>query len=43
MSFSASTRITEEPASHPRLEGGELGVSHVAEPFRDRVGRKVEV
>ena len=27
--------------NHPRLEGGELSVGHVAEPFRDRVGRKM--
>jgi hypothetical protein len=27
--------------NHPLLEGGELGVGHVAEPFRDRIGRKM--
>jgi hypothetical protein len=26
---------------HPRLEGGEFSVGHVAEPFRDRIGRKM--
>jgi hypothetical protein len=26
-----------------RLEGGELGVGHVAEPFRNRVGRKMQI
>jgi hypothetical protein len=26
-----------------RLEGGELGVSHVAEPFRNRIGRKMQI
>jgi hypothetical protein len=28
---------------HPRLEGGELSVGHVAEPFRDRIGRKMQI
>ena len=28
---------------HPRLEGGKLGVGHLAEPFGDRIGRKVKV
>jgi hypothetical protein len=28
---------------HPRLEGGELGVGHIAEPFGDRVGRKMQI
>jgi hypothetical protein len=26
---------------HPRLEGGEFSVGHVAEPFSDRIGRKI--
>ena len=29
--------------NHPRLEGGELSVGHVAEPFRDRIGRKMQI
>jgi hypothetical protein len=29
--------------NHPRLEGGKLGIGHIAEPFGDRVGRQVEV
>jgi hypothetical protein len=28
---------------HPRLEGGEFSVGHVAEPFRDRIGRKMQI
>jgi hypothetical protein len=28
---------------HPRLKGGKFGVGHVAEPFRYRVGRKVQI
>jgi len=26
---------------HPRLKGGQFSAGHFAEPFRDRVGRKV--
>jgi hypothetical protein len=29
--------------NHPLFEGGELGVGHVAEPFRDRIGRKMQI
>ena len=29
--------------NHPRLEGGELGVGHIAEPFRDRIGGKMQI
>ena len=29
--------------NHPRLEGGEFGVGHVAEPFGDRIGRKMQI
>ena len=29
--------------NHPRLEGGELGVGHVAEPFGNRIGRKMQI
>ena len=28
---------------HPRLKSGKLGVSHVAEPFRYRIGRKMQI
>jgi hypothetical protein len=30
-------------SDHSLFEGGELGVGHVAEPFRDRIGRKVQI
>ena len=29
--------------NHPRLEGGELSVGHVTEPFRYRVSRKMQI
>jgi hypothetical protein len=29
--------------NHSLFEGGELGVGHVAEPFRDRIGRKMQI
>ena len=29
--------------NHPLLEGGELGVGHVAEPFGNRIGRKMQI
>jgi hypothetical protein len=29
--------------NHSLFEGGELGVSHVAESFRDRIGRKIQI
>ena len=29
--------------NHPRLEGGEFSVGHVAEPFGDRVSRKMQI
>ena len=28
---------------HPRLKGGELGVGHVGQPFRNRISRKMQI
>jgi hypothetical protein len=28
---------------HPLFESGELGVSHIAEPFPNRIGRKMQI
>jgi hypothetical protein len=28
---------------HPRLKGGEFSIGHVTEPFRNRIGRKMQI